>query len=210
MIFLASQLSIGTLVGILVGMLAGITVHEFSHAFVADQLGDRQPRALGRVSLNPLRHLDPLGTALLVLVGIGWGKPVPVRIEALRNGRGGFAIVSLAGPVANVLVALVFAVTYRVVDIITGGVPLFLDALYWATVINLLLALLNLLPIPPLDGSGLLLAVVPPAWEYTIRRYQGFGIVILLVLLIMPGGPLNAYLGLAEPWADLLCGRPPL
>ncbi|HEY7452101.1 MAG TPA: site-2 protease family protein [Candidatus Limnocylindria bacterium] len=207
MIFLAGQLSISVLVGIVVGMLAGITFHEFSHALVADRLGDHQPRALGRVSLNPLRHLDPLGTALLVLVGIGWGKPVPVRINALQNGRGGMALVSLAGPLANVVVALALAAAYRFADIAVG-MPLVLDALYWATYINLLLALLNVIPIPPLDGSGVLLAVVPPRWEYTIRRYQAYGIILLLILLIMPGSPLNAFLGLAEPWADILTGRP--
>ena len=87
MLFLGDNVSLPALAGIVLGMLAGITTHEFSHAAVADQLGDHQPRALGRVSLNPLRHLDPLGTALLVLVGIGWGKPVPVNIAALRPGR---------------------------------------------------------------------------------------------------------------------------
>jgi Zn-dependent protease len=107
-------------------------------------------------------------------------------------------------------VALAFASAYRLVDLATGGVPLFLDALLWAVTINLLLALLNLVPIPPLDGSGVLLAVVPPNWEYTIRRYQGYGVLLLLLLLIVPGSPLNQYLLLAEPWADILCGRPPL
>ena len=110
-------LSLPALLGIVLGMLAGITAHEFSHAFVADQLGDHRLRALGRVSLNPLRHLDPLGTALLVLVGIGWGKPVPVAVEALRPGRIGMAYVAAAGPVANVVVALILAGAFRALDL---------------------------------------------------------------------------------------------
>ena len=205
MLFLGDNVSLPALTGIVLGMLAGITTHEFSHAAVADQLGDHQPRALGRVSLNPLRHLDPLGTALLVLVGIGWGKPVPVNVAALRPGRTGMALVAAAGPVANLVVALGLALIYRVVDLAgTGGAVL--QLVYVATVVNLLLAILNLIPIPPLDGFGVLTAVVPPRWEYSIRRYQGYGVVLLLLLLILPNSPLSRILGLAYPWAAVLCG----
>jgi len=204
-LFLGDNVSLPALAGIVLGMLAGITTHEFSHAAVADQLGDHQPRALGRVSLNPLRHLDPLGTALLVLVGIGWGKPVPVNIAALRPGRTGMALVAGAGPVANLVVALGLALIYRAADLAgTGGAVL--QLVYVATVVNLLLAILNLIPIPPLDGFGVLIALVPPRWEYSIRRYQGYGVVLLLLLLILPNSPLSGILGLAYPWAALLCG----
>jgi Zn-dependent protease len=204
-LFLGDNVSLSALAGIVLGMLAGITTHEFSHAAVADQLGDHQPRALGRVSLNPLRHLDPLGTALLVLVGIGWGKPVPVNIAALRPGRTGMALVAGAGPVANLVVALALALIYRAADLAgTGGAVL--QLVYVATVVNLLLAILNLIPIPPLDGFGVLIALVPPRWEYSIRRYQGYGVVLLLLLLILPNSPLGGVLGLAYPWAALLCG----
>ena len=205
MLFLGDNISLPALAGIVLGMLAGITTHEFSHAAVADQLGDHQPRALGRVSLNPLRHLDPLGTALLVLVGIGWGKPVPVNIGALRQGRTGMALVAGAGPVANLVVALGLAMIYRAADLAgTGGAVL--QLVYVATVVNLLLAILNLIPIPPLDGFSVLIALVPPRWEYSIRRYQGYGVVLLLLLLILPNSPLSGILGLAYPWAALLCG----
>ena len=205
MLFLGDNVSLPALAGILLGMLAGITTHEFSHAAVADQLGDHQPRALGRVSLNPLRHLDPLGTALLVLVGIGWGKPVPVNVAALRPGRAGMAFVAGAGPLANVMVALILALAYRAFDLTgTGGAVL--QLIYVATVVNLLLAILNLIPIPPLDGFAVLTALVPPRWEYSIRRYQGYGVVLLLLLLILPNSPLRGVLGLAYPWAALLCG----
>lgn len=205
MLFLGDNVSLPALAGIVLGMLAGITTHEFSHALVADQLGDHRPRALGRVSLNPLRHLDPLGTALLVLVGIGWGKPVPVNVAALRPGRAGMALVAGAGPVANLMVALVLALIYRAADLAgTGGAVL--QLVYVATVVNLLLAILNLIPIPPLDGFAVLTALVPPRWEYSIRRYQGYGVVLLLLLLILPNSPLGGALGLAYPWAALLCG----
>jgi Zn-dependent protease len=204
-LFLGDNVSLPALAGILLGMLAGITTHEFSHALVADQLGDHRPRALGRVSLNPLRHLDPLGTVLLVLVGIGWGKPVPVNVAALRPGRAGMALVAGAGPVANVVVALVLALIYRASDLAgTGGAVL--QLVYVATVVNLLLAILNLIPIPPLDGFAVLTALVPPRWEYSIRRFQGYGVVLLLLLLILPNSPLSGVLGLAYPWAALLCG----
>jgi Zn-dependent protease len=205
-IFLLSDLSIGAIAGILLGLVAGIAFHEFSHAFVADLLGDRRPRALGRVSLNPLRHLDPLGTALLLLVGIGWGKPVPVAVEALRPGRIGMAYVAAAGPISNVVIACGLAVVFRLVELVGLDSGMVRELLFWAVEINLLLALLNLIPIPPLDGSAVLLAVVPPRWEYAIRQYQGFGVALLVILLLVPNSPLSAMLGLAEPWAAILCG----
>jgi len=145
------------------------------------------------------------GRTLLVLAGIGWGKPVPVNVAALRPGRTGIALVAAAGPVANLLVALGLALIYRAADLAgTGGAVL--QLVYVATVINLLLAILNLIPIPPLDGFGVLTALVPPRWEYSIRRYQGYGVVLLLLLLILPNSPLSGVLGLAYPWAALLCG----
>jgi Zn-dependent protease len=205
-VFFLEGLTVPAIVGIIVGMLAGITAHEFSHALTADWLGDHQPRALGRVSLNPLRHLDPFGTVLLVLVGIGWGKPVPVRVQALRSGRTGMALVSAAGPVANVVVAVALAATYRLIDLAGLGGPVVLQVLYVGVAVNLLLAILNLIPIPPLDGFGVVISLVPPRWEYTIRPYAGYGVVLLLLLLILPNSPLQAVLGLAYPWAALLCG----
>jgi Zn-dependent protease len=158
------------------------------------------------VSLNPLRHLDPFGTVLLVLVGIGWGKPVPVRVDALRPGRTGMALVAGAGPIANLGVALAVAAVFRVVDLAGLGGPMALQVLYLMVVVNLLLAILNLIPIPPLDGFGILISLVPPRWEYAIRPYARYGVILLLLLLIVPGSPLQVILGLAYPWAAALCG----
>src|SRR4026208_2530064 len=99
---LFGNFSIAEIAGIAVALIVGITFHEFSHAFVADQLGDHRPRALGRVSLNPAAHIDPVGGLVLVIAGFGWGKPVPVNVYALRPGRIGMAVVAAAGPIANV------------------------------------------------------------------------------------------------------------
>jgi Zn-dependent protease len=199
-------LNLPVLVGIIVGMLVGITGHEFSHALTADRLGDHQPRALGRVSLNPLRHLDPFGTVLLVLVGIGWGKPVPVRVDALRPGRTGMALVAAAGPVANLIVALLLAAVFRILDLGGFAGAEVLQLVYLMVVVNLLLAILNLIPVPPLDGFGIVISLLPPRWEAMIRPWAGYGVILLLLLLILPGSPLQAILGLAYPWAAILCG----
>src|SRR5918992_2713156 len=112
------RLTIEDLVGIAIALIVGITFHEFSHAFTADQLGDHRPRALGRVSLNPIRHIDPIGALFFLLAGFGWGRPVPVNVYALRPGRVGMAFVAAAGPFANVVVALLFAAVFRILDIV--------------------------------------------------------------------------------------------
>src|ERR671911_1393496 len=114
------DLTLAQIAGIAVALVVGITFHEFSHAFIADQLGDHRPRALGRVSLNPAAHIDPVGALVFILAGFGWGKPVPVNVYALRPGRVGMAVVAAGGPLANVLVAVAAAVVYRVLAI--GGV----------------------------------------------------------------------------------------
>lgn len=191
--------------GLAIGLLLGITFHEFSHALVADRLGDHQPRAMGRVSLNPLRHLDPLGTVLLVLVGFGWGRPVLVNPSALRGGREGMALVAAAGPVANVLMAVLFALLFRVLEAagLDGTAAVLLGT---AVFLNLLLAILNFIPIPPLDGYNVLLAFLPVRWVLTVQRYAQWGIVLLVFLLILPGGPLQWLFSLAQPLTRALLG----
>jgi Zn-dependent protease len=188
MLFL--QLSAAQIAGIAVALVVGITFHEFSHAFTADQLGDHRPRALGRVSLNPMAHIDPVGAIVFVLAGFGWGKPVPVNVYALRPGRIGMAIVAGAGPLANVIVALAAAITYRLVEPL-GTAGLALDVVYFIVLYNLLLAIFNLVPIPPLDGYNIALAFLPPRLAFTIQRYAAYGVILLLVLVFVPGSPLN-------------------
>ena len=198
--FTAAQIA-----GIAVALVVGITFHEFSHAFIADQLGDHRPRALGRVTLNPMAHIDPVGALVFVIAGFGWGKPVPVNVYALRPGRIGMAMVAAGGPIANVIVAVVAAVVYRALDL--GGVEGFaLEIGRWIVFFNLLLAFFNLLPIPPLDGYNVLLAFLPPKAAFTVQRYAQYGILVLLLLILLPGGPLSVLLAPVWPLTQVLIG----
>jgi len=156
-------LDIQILIAGVLGILLALDVHEFFHAWVADQLGDPTPRLLGRVSLNPLVHLDLLGTVMMLMAattgrGIGWGKPVPVNPLRLRHGpRVGMGIVSFAGPFANLLTAAAFGLPLRLGSSLPGALPLlFLQIM----LINIGLAVFNLLPLPPLDGYGVLQGVL--------------------------------------------------
>lgn len=203
MLFL--DLSAAQIAGIAIALIVGITFHEFSHAWVADTLGDHRPRALNRVNLNPVNHLDPMGTVVFVLAGFGWGKPVPVNVYALRPGRIGMAFVSLAGPIANVVVAVAAGVLYRVLEIAgVSGLPI--QVVEWVVFFNLVLAILNLIPIPPLDGYNTLLSFLPPKTVFTVQRYAPYGVIVLLVLILLPNSPLSALLGLARPLTQVLIG----
>jgi len=203
------------LIGLVTALVLGTTFHEFSHAFVADQLGDHRPRAMGRVSLNPLHHLDPMGTIFFLIAGFGWGKPVMVNAYALRPGRRGMAWVAAAGPLANLVVATVFAVVFRgaemsgVFDSQTGS---FIGrVLLWVVEFNVILGLFNLLPIPPLDGYNLVLPFLPLRTALMVQRYAVYGVLVLLVLVLLPrlgGGfsPLDWLFGLAQDITRLLIG----
>jgi len=197
--------TLAQIVGIAVALVIGITFHEFSHAFTADQLGDHRPRALGRVSLNPVAHIDPIGALVFVLAGFGWGKPVPVNVYALRPGRVGMAIVAAAGPIANVVVAVAGGIAFRVLEI--AGVGGFgLEVMYYVVLYNLLLAVFNLLPIPPLDGYNVVLAFVPARTAFTIQRYAQYGVLLLLLLVFLPGSPLNVMFDIVQAGARILVG----
>ena len=179
-------------------LLLGIAFHEFCHAYVASALGDQTARSLGRVSLNPLVHLDPFGTILLFVAGFGWGKPVPVNAYALRNGpRTGMAIVAGAGPLSNVAVATVMALPirlgvaewhdpFRIANTAEWGaadyIGLFLSA---AVLINLILAVFNLLPVAPLDGFRLWTGLLPVELARPIAQTERYGILILMGLFFV-------------------------
>jgi Zn-dependent protease len=203
MLFL--DLNLAEWAGLIIALVVGITFHEFSHAYVADVLGDHRPRALGRVSLNPASHIDPVGALVFLVAGFGWGKPVPVNIGALRPGRVGMAIVSAAGPIANVIVAVVAAIIYRVLDIL-GASGFALDVFYFIVFFNLLLAIFNLIPIPPLDGYNAVLAFLSPRNALMVQRYASYGIILLLVLVLLPNSPLRLLLGMAGPLTRALTG----
>jgi Zn-dependent protease len=203
---LSPGFSIAGLAGIAIALVIGLTFHEFSHAFVADQLGDHRPRALGRVSLNPLRHIDPFGAILFLLVGFGYARPVPVNVYALRPGRIGMAMVAAAGPIANVVVALVLAIVFRSIRISGLRVDFVEAVVYYGVLYNFVLAILNLIPIPPLDGYNVVLAFLPPRYAFTVQRYAQYGFFLLLLLIFIPGSPLGRLLGLAVPLAGLAIG----
>jgi Zn-dependent protease len=159
-------------------LLVAITVHEFAHALVADRLGDPTARLLGRVTLNPFAHLDPLGTAAIVFVGFGWGKPVPFDPFNLPHPRRDAALISLAGPASNMILAIILSVFARVIP---APLSLLLEPLVY---INCMLALFNLIPVAPLDGFKIISGILPPdladRWEETERH----GMIFLLALLL--------------------------
>jgi Zn-dependent protease len=186
---LFAPLDLPQLIGLLVALVVGITFHEFMHAFVADQLGDRQPRLLGRVSLNPVAHIDPVGAIFFLIAGFGWGKPVQVNPYALRPGRVGMAYVAAAGPLANLVVASVAAVVFR--GFVLAGVADSSTDFAWQLLVgivyfNIVLGLFNLLPIPPLDGYNLVLPFLPADIAYQIQRYAPYGVMVLLLLVLLP------------------------
>jgi Zn-dependent protease len=165
----------------LAAVLVAATFHEFAHAFVADRLGDPTPRALGRLSLNPLVHLDLLGTLFFVVFGFGWARPVPVNPRHFADPRRGMLQVALAGPLANITLAFVVGALLKVPDLPGGPLAAeVLSALIW---INVILALFNLIPIPPLDGSRILESLLVGRQALTYSRLQPYGTLLLLVLL---------------------------
>lgn len=171
-------------------LLVAFPIHELAHALAAQWLGDDTAERMGRITLNPLAHLDPFGTLLFALVGFGWAKPVPVNLYRLRgNPRTSFAIVALAGPVSNLVLAAIFALLFR---LIVAAVPsargesllydVLLLALLTAVQLNIFLAFFNLIPIPPLDGSRLLTALLPDQGQMVMDQLERYGFVILIVL----------------------------
>ncbi len=164
-------------------LVGAISLHEFAHAFVADLQGDRLPRAMGRISLNPARHLDPVGTICLVLLGFGWGKPVEFRPSALASRRFGAALVALAGPTMNLLLGVAAIFLLALVNPVGTG-RTFLDIFAY---INILLAVFNLIPLPPLDGSRLLTIFLPPGRQHILFFLDKYGFLILLALVFFGG-----------------------
>ncbi len=166
-------------------ILAAITIHEFAHAYAADQLGDPTPRSLGRLTLNPLAHLDPFGTLMLFIVGFGWGKPVPFDPYNLKNPRKDSAIISLAGPLSNIIFATLAAVLLRVISSPFSPLHFIAGFCELLVIINVSLAVFNLFPMHPLDGGKILVALLPPkdAQEADTFMHR-YGTFILLFMLL--------------------------
>ncbi len=170
-------------------VLVSLTVHEAAHAWTADRLGDPTARQLGRVSLNPIVHIDPIGTLLLPLVAaisglpiIGWAKPVPVNISRLRHHRRDFMIVAAAGPASNLLQAFLLAIPVHLL-FGTGSDGLAVGIFALAVRINLLLAFFNLVPIPPLDGGNVLAGLLPESAAAVLDGLRQFGFILLYALM---------------------------
>jgi Zn-dependent protease len=200
---------------VIVTLVVAIALHEFGHALADEIQGDPTARLAGRLTVNPVRHLDPFGTLLIFLVGFGWGKPVPFSPPSMRNRRYGAALVGIAGPAVNVFLALAaaLAATYMRLSLVVGfGNPLvpFTERLVSSFLyVNVLLALLNLIPIPPLDGSRVLSALLPPSRQQFIYFLDQWGFVILLVvaLFVLPS-VLPPIALRAEVWILRLVGYP--
>jgi len=198
------------------GFLIAITVHEFAHGWVADRLGDPTARYAGRLTLNPIAHLDFFGTLALVLTQmIGWAKPVPVNPYNLEDPRRDMIWISLAGPVSNLLTAIVLAGVVRVAGSVLPGSGLAhaaVEMLGFGVFINLVLAFFNLIPIPPLDGSKILAGVLPEWAEESYSRVEAAGpFLILLLIFVVPAmvgfSPVWAFVKLfVGPLLDLLLG----
>jgi len=182
-------------IGFFIGIILALTFHEYAHALAAVKAGDLTPKLAGRLTLNPLAHFDPLGTIFLLLAGFGWGKPVPINPFNLPNPQRSQALISLAGPLANIILAFIFAIPLRLnqFHLWPGGL-LFQEMLLVIQIIieiNLLLAVFNLLPIPPLDGSKILFAFVSQETQVAIEQ---IGPWILLGLLFLAfATPLNIF-----------------
>jgi len=186
---------VALLLALCIAFIIGIAFHEFSHAMVAYLLGDNTAQSQGRLTLNPLAHLDPAGTILLLLVGFGWGKPTPVNPYRLRNGpKAGIALVSAAGPVSNFFMAAFFAVPLKL------GLVQFDDflpmtswsfgnylalLLFYVVLINVVLGLFNLLPIAPLDGAKIASGIFPGELGDFFRRMEPYGPGILMALFLL-------------------------
>ena len=165
-------------------ILFGLTIHEFSHGYVAWRLGDPTAKMMGRLTLNPLKHLDPIGTIALFLFHFGWAKPVPIDPRNFRHPTRDMAISSLAGPAANLLTAIVAGLIVRLFDVFhIGGFVLMLA--YYFVLFNLILCFFNLIPIPPLDGSRLLYHLLPPNLAAGYASLERYGFIILIGVILL-------------------------
>ena len=177
-------------------VLLTLTIHEYAHAYAAYKMGDPTARNLGRLTLNPIKHIDPVGAICMVFFHVGWAKPVPINARNFKNPRKGFAITALAGPGINIIISFIFAFFYLLFLSFISSVAFeseflfnlsrnFLLFLYLMHVINLGIAIFNLIPIPPLDGSRILSLLLPPKYYFAIMRRERTIYFVLLGWLII-------------------------
>jgi len=187
-------------------ILICLTVHELAHGATALALGDDTAKRMGRLTLNPIKHVDPVGLIMLVVARFGWAKPVPVNMSNFRRPKTDMAITALAGPLSNFLfAALIFLFQVPLFDLfLVGGIGYYIaDGLFITAVISIYLGIFNLLPIPPLDGSKILFAVLPDAQHDWLMRYERFGFLILFALIwfgFLNEGPLSEFMDAVVRW----------
>ena len=200
-----------------VALVASIILHEISHGVVALWFGDDTAKRAGRLTLNPIKHVDPFGTVILPLIlslghlgAFGYAKPVPVNVRQLRNPRQHSLYVSLAGPATNIVLSLVAIVLFRFTlpdgpSTFVSALPLLTQFFFFLGMLNVFLAVFNLLPIPPLDGSAFIERVLPHTWWPTWLRFRqyGFGI-LLLIIFVIPGALDRVFDPAVRLWQDLL------
>ncbi len=177
----------------IIPLLYSIIIHEVSHGWVANKMGDPTAKWLGRLTLDPRKHLDPLGTLMLFLAGFGWAKPVPVNFNNLRDHRKGLIFVSAAGITANILLATLSLLALRLLHLPPFGAVS--TMLFYVARINIMLAAFNLIPIPPLDGSKILMGFASRSFQYSLARLEPYGFFIIIGLL---------WLGFLDPVINFL------
>lgn len=205
------------LASILFVIFCTLPIHEYAHAWMAVKLGDDTPRLSGRLTLRPMAHIDPIGALMILLVGFGYAKPVQVNMHNLKNGRKSFALVALAGPVSNLIMALIFTFCETVIYVIAynANIPvnvyMVLSSFFsFAASINISLAVFNLLPIPPLDGSRIANLLLPSKYYYTIMKYERYIMIGMFVLLWtgILSKPLSLLAGLVSVGFDFITRLP--
>ena len=160
-----------------------ITLHELSHGLVACRLGDNTAKRAGRLTLNPLKHLDPIGLLMMLTVRFGWAKPVPVNMYRFKNPKQGMAITAVAGPLMNVLITIVFLFLYGLLFRPLGEHNYLMEMIYLTAYLSISFAIFNIIPISPLDGSKVLFSVLPSERYDQLMRYERYGMILLLVLV---------------------------
>ena len=198
-----------------------LTIHEFSHAYAAYKLGDSTAKNMGRLSLNPIKHLDPIGALMMVFFHFGWAKPVPINARNFKNPKRGFAITALAGPLSNLVFAVLSAFIYLLLfalfrdikfesEFLLNVAQTALDFFYIFHFINVGIALFNLIPIPPLDGSRILNIVLPPKTYFKIMRYERTIYLVLIGWLLLGNYAKRALLSIplvaANPILSFIAG----
>jgi len=169
-----------------------ITFHELAHGYTAYRLGDRTAKDMGRLTLNPIKHLDPIGLLMILIFRFGWAKPVPVNMYNFSNPRRYMAITAIAGPLSNIILAMFVMLIYGFVIAASGGISeegagAVIQEIILSTVyISIALAMFNLMPIPPLDGSKVLFSLLPDGLYTKLMRYERFGIILLIIVLNTP------------------------